>query len=517
MAARTLVQSLFVLGIASLAHAQCGTWTPIPGDTLTGLTAARTAAMIPWDPDGPVGPQPERMILAGTYGSGGMIKSWTPSTGQWAGMGGSTQKYCLAIHNGIPYAGGSYDHGCCRIEVWSGTSFGSMFFFSSGGGPSALCSYNGELYASGDWTTTSGGTNISRYNGSTWSQVGAGLVGGALAMTVHSGQLIVGGSFSVAGGAPAANIAAWDGSQWSTLGTGIGGTVNAMCVYGGDLIAAGNFTTAGGATVSNIARWDGQTWLPLGSDSRLGPSTPISALTVFRNQLVVGGGFSAVGDLPASRVATWDRASNSWAAMSDAPPTNVASLGVIQEILLAGVSRVLPADVSVLRWNPIVLPELAQPIAPATVGAATPLVLTATPVVGAAELPGGLAYQWLRNGFPLVNGGGGASPGGGIVFNATGTITTTQPLQLTLQFPRPSDAGNYSIRLTNACGTRTSASTFARICLADFNGGGAVTVQDIFDFLNAWFASDPSADFNGAFGITVGDIFDFLNAWFVGC
>jgi hypothetical protein len=55
------------------------------------------------------------------------------------------------------------------------------------------------------------------------------------------------------------------------------------------------------------------------------------------------------------------------------------------------------------------------------------------------------------------------------------------------------------------------------VCPPDFNGSGAVNVQDIFDFLAAWFAASPSADFNGQNGLTVQDIFDFLAAWFVGC
>jgi hypothetical protein len=54
-------------------------------------------------------------------------------------------------------------------------------------------------------------------------------------------------------------------------------------------------------------------------------------------------------------------------------------------------------------------------------------------------------------------------------------------------------------------------------CPADFNGTGGLTVQDIFDFLGAWFAGDARADFNGVGGITVQDIFDFLGAWFAGC
>ncbi len=55
------------------------------------------------------------------------------------------------------------------------------------------------------------------------------------------------------------------------------------------------------------------------------------------------------------------------------------------------------------------------------------------------------------------------------------------------------------------------------VCPADFNAAGGVSVQDIFDFLGAWFAGDPRANFNGAGGLTVQDIFDFLAAWFAGC
>ena len=54
-------------------------------------------------------------------------------------------------------------------------------------------------------------------------------------------------------------------------------------------------------------------------------------------------------------------------------------------------------------------------------------------------------------------------------------------------------------------------------CAPDFNGDGSLSVQDIFDFLAAWFAGTPSADFNGVGGLSVQDIFDFLAAWFGGC
>lgn len=54
-------------------------------------------------------------------------------------------------------------------------------------------------------------------------------------------------------------------------------------------------------------------------------------------------------------------------------------------------------------------------------------------------------------------------------------------------------------------------------CIADFNGSGGLSVQDIFDFLAGYFAGDPRADVNGVGGLSVQDVFDFLAAYFEGC
>lgn len=53
-------------------------------------------------------------------------------------------------------------------------------------------------------------------------------------------------------------------------------------------------------------------------------------------------------------------------------------------------------------------------------------------------------------------------------------------------------------------------------CKADFNQAGGITVQDVFDYLAAYFTGQPSADTNGG-GVTVQDLFDFLSVYFVGC
>jgi len=54
-------------------------------------------------------------------------------------------------------------------------------------------------------------------------------------------------------------------------------------------------------------------------------------------------------------------------------------------------------------------------------------------------------------------------------------------------------------------------------CASDINCSGSITVQDIFDFLAAYFGNDPRADFNASGTISVQDIFDFLAAYFAGC
>jgi hypothetical protein len=65
------------------------------------------------------------------------------------------------------------------------------------------------------------------------------------------------------------------------------------------------------------------------------------------------------------------------------------------------------------------------------------------------------------------------------------------------------------------CGTDAVNPTTC--CPANFNGMGGLSVQDIFDFLAAFFAGEFNADFNHSMTITVQDIFDFLAAYFVGC
>jgi hypothetical protein len=76
-------------------------------------------------------------------------------------------------------------------------------------------------------------------------------------------------------------------------------------------------------------------------------------------------------------------------------------------------------------------------------------------------------------------------------------------------------AGTFYGGAASACNATGNFTT--PCCKADFNRNGTIEIQDIFDFLNAWFASDPRCDINASGGVEIQDIFDFLNAWFAGC
>ncbi len=132
------------------------------------------------------------------------------------------------------------------------------------------------------------------------------------ALAVSGTDLYVGGRFNQAGGQVANRIARWDGSAWHPLGTGSGiangvsDWVEALAVVGSDLYVGGRFGSAGGQTASRIARWDGSQWHPLISGGSNGVNGLVTALVVADAGLIVGGHFTLAGDLEANRVARWD-------------------------------------------------------------------------------------------------------------------------------------------------------------------------------------------------------------------
>ncbi|NOX57971.1 MAG: hypothetical protein GXP29_03825, partial [Planctomycetes bacterium] len=132
------------------------------------------------------------------------------------------------------------------------------------------------LYVAGDFNIAGGAfaNRIAKWNGLSWSAMGAGLVGvnDFLVFDDGTGPAIhVTGVFRSFVGDPFTDgIAKWTGSQWVQLGSGLvntNGTVSSRAVVfddgtGSAIYAYGNFDIAGGLSIGSdeVAKWDGQNW-----------------------------------------------------------------------------------------------------------------------------------------------------------------------------------------------------------------------------------------------------------------
>jgi hypothetical protein len=176
--------------------------------------------------------------------------------------------------------------------------------------------------------------HIAKWDGSAWSALGSGMDYAVWALAVSGTNLYAGGYFAGAGGVPANCIAKWDGNAWSVLGSGIGGGhVYALAASGTNLYAGGYFTTAGGVTATNIAKWDGSAWSALGS----GMNSDVDALAVSGTDLYAGGHFTTAGGVTANYIAKWD--GSAWSPLGSGMggyPFTVSALAVSGTILYAG-------------------------------------------------------------------------------------------------------------------------------------------------------------------------------------
>ena len=189
----------------------------------------------------------------------------------------------------------------------------------------AVVDGSGNLYIGGRFTVAGEviANHVAKWNGSSWSALGSGIGNDGQstevnALAVSGSDLYAGGSFTSAGGTAANYIAKWNGSTWSALGSGVNGTVSALAVSGSNLYAGGSFTSAGGNAATNIAKWNGSSWSALssgllGSDPAGGNPPGVFALAVSGSDLYVGGRFTTAGGNAAKGIAKWD--GSSWSAL----------------------------------------------------------------------------------------------------------------------------------------------------------------------------------------------------------
>ncbi len=247
---------------------------PFAGVGVSGGSPARVSAAAVFD-DGH-GPA---LYVGGTFTTAGGVPArnlarWDGHA--WAAVGGGldgpVQSLAVfddgsgpALYAAGDFAGanafpGSPYRPAVRVAKWNGTSW-SALGSGLGGRVYALAAWNGALYAGGGvdvpylerWDAAAG----------TWTAVGPAAPNGTVyALGVFNGSLYAGGLFTSIGGVQARRIARWDGSSWSPLGAGTSGGVYSLAVFGGALYAGGYFQNAGDLfqTVGGIARWTGSAW-----------------------------------------------------------------------------------------------------------------------------------------------------------------------------------------------------------------------------------------------------------------
>lgn len=244
-------------------------------------------------------------------------------------------------------------------------------------------------------------------------------------------------------------------------------------------------------------------WTNVSAPPTLGPGVRTDHAMAFlptRNSAVLYGGSTLTS--PRNDDTWLLDAGRTWSQASVAPPpgrrshamTSISGFGDI--LLFGGESPTGPLGDT---WR------LSDPTIPTVAGPMDTVVQTSTSfTLGVSVFGAGqYAYQWSGPSGPLVDGP---------------RISGSQSPTLMIQGAMLSDSGPYTVTVASLC-SGIAVSTTATVdvnCTADFNNDNLITVQDIFNYLNAWFANDPRADINGG-GLSVQDIFDFLNLWFVGC
>lgn len=191
-----------------------------------------------------------------------------------------------------------------NIAAWDGSTWRAL---GNGiaGYAGALLVHNGQLYAGGSADNgSSGSAMLQRFTSSGWEELSTVFPtnNGAIYSLVSDGtNIFAGGSFT----APGSNVARFDGTTWHPLGAGLDGTINALALWNGELYAAGTFT-------GSMAKWTGTEWLNLGATFR--PRAP-TRLQSWNDGLYIAGDFTNINNITIRDLARYN--GDTFAALTD--------------------------------------------------------------------------------------------------------------------------------------------------------------------------------------------------------
>ncbi len=418
----------------------------------------------------------------------------------------------------------------------------------------------------------SGCNNIARLNPATgqWQSLGGGTNGpvNMIAEIPWAGNsIIVGGSFTMAGGAPASSVARYDLSTgaWTPLSMQVDGDIHCGIVLPfGDVIIGGHVLTAGGAPAGNIIRYNllNDTWSTLGA----GTNGDVNGLTLLPDgDVLVLGNFTSAGGMAARSIARYSPGSNAWSQVPIQTVDSDLHLGLVLpfgDVIIGGHVRITAGGPvsNIVRFDPItnalstlgagtngdvnalaLLPDGNVLVGGAFTAAggvasnrlahyfpgATPAAIELHPVTSmvcrsqnatfsvTAAGTGPLTYQWQWRSAPGrawigLEEGLNQDPGfGQVQVQGTNTIPLTVHAHGT--------GGNFRVVVTNICNSVTSNPANLSICAADFNCDQGVDFFDYLDFVDEFSSQSPAADFNGDSSIDFFDYLDFVDEFSIGC
>ena len=248
---------------------------------------------------------------------------------QWSELGGvnglSANGFIFSICTnalGNVYATGEFTNssGNRYVAKWNGTAWSELGGLNGLSANSAIFSIYtdalGNVYAGGDFTNDSGKRYVAKWNGTVWNELG-GLNGLSANGRIYSILSDVSGNIYATGEFTNSSnnfyVAKWNGTSWSELGGLNGLSPNndavSMCSdASGNIYASGFFTNSSGKAY--VAKWDGTTWSELGGLNGL--SAIGSIPSIFSD--VLGNIYASVtSTYGVSNVAKWN--GNTWSVL----------------------------------------------------------------------------------------------------------------------------------------------------------------------------------------------------------